>query len=64
MRRASEPVYWPASTRTMRQQGQALADSTEALLARQAHIDQAWTLPFEVGGIPGITTMELGSDER
>lgn len=45
---------------TRRQLEQQLAAETEAMLARQAHIDEAWTLPVLLLGMPGVTITTLG----
>lgn len=48
---------------TQRQRAIQLITEAEDVLARQAHIDQAWDLPFLIAGTPGVTIMTLGDDE-
>lgn len=57
VRRSQEHELRPELT--VRQQEQALVEETSAMLARQAHIDAAWDLPFLVNGMPGVTVLTL-----
>lgn len=57
-RRQQEPQLRQQPTR--RQREQALVSDAEDMLARQAHIDAGWELPFLLNGMPGVTVIILG----
>lgn len=61
----SEPEYYPDARRTRRQRGQDLAQETEDMLARQAHIDAGQDLADLLADVPGVTVIYLpgGTDQ-
>jgi hypothetical protein len=61
-RRSAEPCYYTPALRTVRQRADDLIAEAEAEAVTQAHIDQAWDLPFLVAGLPGVTIVSLGED--
>jgi hypothetical protein len=60
-RRAAEPQL--RATPTRRQVARQLVRDAEDMLARQAHIDAAWDLPFLIAGLPRVTVLTLGDDD-